>query len=72
MLSTEGLPELVKRKILSFPEYSMGAHKVALLFRDGRLLEDVLVAWGDDVIRVGGRDDIDAPLQDVIDAENRA
>jgi hypothetical protein len=65
------LPEQVKAKILDFPEHRMGAHRVALRLADGRLVEDVTVAWGDEVIRVGGDEDLDFRLQDVVDAENR-
>lgn len=65
------LPESVKTRILSFPEYRMGAHKVALVFRDGRVVEDVIVAWGGEIVSVGGTTDFDIDPEDVIDAENR-
>ena len=66
------LPETVKARILSFPEHKMGVHKVALALKDGRMVEDVMVAWGDEVVTVGGTPDYDFAASDVVDAENRA
>jgi len=65
-------PEL-KQKILAFPEYRMGAHRVALVLRDGARIQDVLVAWGDEVVKVGGREDFgELPIGDVIDVVNES
>jgi hypothetical protein len=50
----------------------MGAHRVALVLRDGQIIEDVQVAWGDDVIRIGGRDQFELPIDDIVDVLNRA
>jgi len=69
---TTRLPEDVKERILSFPEYKMGTHKVALIMRDGSVVEDVLVAWGDEVLRVGKGEVVPFDLHDVIDAEDRS
>lgn len=49
----------------------MGAHKVALVMKDGSVVDDVIVAWGDDVVRVGGIDGCPIDLEEVVDAENR-
>ncbi len=69
---TRRLPITIKEQILSFPEYKMGAHKVALKMRDGSLVEDVIVAWGDEVVSVGGVSDYPIDLDDVVDAANRS
>ena len=66
------LPETVKTRILSFPEYQMGAHRVALVLKDGQVIEDVTVAWGDEIVSVGGVPHRDFPTDEVVDAENRA
>ena len=61
-------PEL-KTKIIGFGEYKMGAYKVDLVLRDGRIVKDVIVAWGDEVVRVGGHDDVsDFHVTEVVDA----
>lgn len=66
------LPLPVTDRILTFPEYRMGVYKVALVMKDGSVIEDVIVAWGDDVIRVGGVDGCPIDLADVIDAKDRS
>jgi hypothetical protein len=50
----------------------MGAHQVALVLRDGSVIEDVQVAWGDEVVRVGGRDEFDLPVDAIVDVIDRA
>jgi hypothetical protein len=50
------LPAAISEQILSFGEYSMGVNKVALRLKDGAIIEDVFVAWGKEVVRVGGVD----------------
>ena len=66
------LPEQVRVKILIFPEYMMGAHRVAVTFGDGSTIEDVIVAWGYEVVRVGGVDGCPFHAEDAVDAENRS
>ncbi len=68
----ERLPDPVQERIVSFPEYTMGAHKVALDLRDGSVVEGVLVAWGEEVARVGGETDWQFDVADVIDAHDRS
>lgn len=64
------LPEDVAETIRSFPEYSMGSHRVTLVLRDGTLVPGVLVAWGDQLIR-GPATPAFVP-EDVVDAINEA
>jgi len=66
------IPEVVKEKILGFPEYKMGTHKVALFMKDGTVIEDVIVAWGDEVVRVAGVDGCPFDPREVIDAADRS
>jgi hypothetical protein len=69
---TRKLPTPIQEKILSFPEYRMGAHKVALKMRNGALVEDVIVAWGNEVVRVGGVNGCLIDPNDVVEVENRS
>lgn len=61
-----------KALVLSFPEYKMGTHKIALVMKDGSIVEDVLVAWGDEVVRVGGVDEYELEADDIVDVEDRS
>ena len=49
---TNLLPKVAQERIHSFPEYSYGAHKVALIMKDESVIEDVIVTWGVEVVRV--------------------
>ena len=69
---TGRLPEPVKARILTFGEYKMGAHKVALVMRDGTVVEDVIVAWGDQIVKIGDTTNIEIDVADVVGAEDRS
>jgi hypothetical protein len=69
---TNLLPEVVQERIDTFPECSNGANKVALIMKDGSVIEDVIVAWGNEVVRVGGQDGCPYDADDVVDAEDRS
>jgi hypothetical protein len=58
--------------IRSFPETSMGVQTVALVLRDGSLIEDVQVAWGRDVARVGGSGDFELRADEIVDVLDRS
>jgi hypothetical protein len=67
----ERLSADVKTKIIGLGEYKMGAHNVDLVLRDGRIVQDVIVAWGDEIVRVGANEHVDFDPHDVIDAVSR-
>lgn len=54
MSKPKRLPDRLTSKIISFGEASYGAYRVALVIDDGTIVDDVLVAWGRDVVSVGG------------------
>jgi hypothetical protein len=66
------LPTAVKEQILTFPEYRMGTHKVALFMKDGSVVDNVIVAWSDEVVRVGGVDGCPINVDEVVGAEDRS
>ena len=72
MSTSDHLPETVTTKIISFGEHSYGAHKVALVMSDGAIIDDVIVAWGDEVVRVAGVDVTSFDTSQVVDAIDRS
>lgn len=68
----EGLPDAVREKIQSFPEYRMGVHRVDLVMRDGSLVKGVHVGAGGVVVRIEGK--LERPLseEEVMDALDRS
>jgi hypothetical protein len=49
------LPAIVTARILTFPEDAVGRHHVALVMAEGTIIEEVVVARGDEVVRIGRR-----------------
>lgn len=66
------LPENLQDKVQDFGEYSMGTNKVAVVLKDGRIIEDVFVAWATEVVKVGSSTNIPFKAEDVVDVINRA
>jgi hypothetical protein len=66
------LPEGIREKLRDFPEYRMGAHKVAVRLADGRVVEDVIVAWAREIVSVDGNTCIPFAAKDVVDVVDRS
>ena len=66
------LPEKVAELVHTFPEYKMGAYRIAVTLADGSMVEDVIAAWGHQVIRVGGIDGCPFDARTVKDASDRS
>ena len=66
------LPELLRDRLAAFPESSFCAHKVALVLRDGRVVEDVLVAWEAEILSAGGRSELPFEEWDIVDILDRS
>jgi C-terminal processing protease CtpA/Prc len=70
-MSSSRLSADLKAKVISFGETSYGACRVALVMSDGGIIEDVIVAWGDEVVRINGVDVADFDGSQVVDAIDR-
>lgn len=66
------LPEAIREKVAKLPEYRMGAHKLAVVLRDGRVVQDVIVAWEKVIIGEGGGTEISFAPENVIDVLDRS
>ena len=64
---SKALPAQLKEKVISFGEQSYGAHHVDLVISDGSIVEDVILAWASEVVRVAGVDVADFDASDVVD-----
>jgi hypothetical protein len=53
MMSIE-IPARLAEKAAGFPESSYGATTVTIVLTDGRRIADVVLAWGRQIVRVGG------------------
>ncbi len=66
------LPERLRGKVQTFGEVSMGANRVALVLKSGAVIDDVILAWGNEIVRIGGADPTKVPMDDVIDVIDRS
>jgi len=66
------LPVALREKIARLPEYRMGAHKVALVLRDGRVVEDVIVAWEKEIVSQAGRTELSFAPDEIVDVMDRS
>jgi len=66
------LPERLRIKVQTFPEVSMGAQRIALVLATGQVIDDVVVAWGQEVVSVGGHTPRALPLHAVVDVIDRS
>jgi hypothetical protein len=62
------LPPSIAEKVLAMPEYGQGAHKVRVTLRNGDNYADV-IAWADEVVKVGERTEIPFDAAEIIDVE---
>lgn len=47
------IPSKFEDEISQFPEHSYGVTRVSVLLEDGKRINDVFVAWGRLIVRVG-------------------
>jgi hypothetical protein len=66
------LPERLRTKVRSFPEVSMAAQRIALVLATGQVIDDVVVASGEEVVSVAGHQPRALPLYAVVDVIDRS
>jgi hypothetical protein len=54
------IPDELADKANSFPESSYGAITVTLILSDGRRIENVILAWASEIVKLKGRDVVSA------------
>jgi len=64
------LPQNIQDQISEMPECSYGANKVTLILDDGTSYDDVYVAWGKDVVKVGNSENIPFDPSRVVKVED--
>jgi len=47
------IPSKFEDEISQFPEHSYGVTRISVLLEDGKRINDVFVAWGKEIVRVG-------------------
>ena len=63
------LPKSLQDKAASARETSYGAARVTVILKNGQRIPDVIVAWGREIVKCGGRDEIPFTSNDILDIE---
>jgi len=50
---SRAIPERFRDQIAAIPECSYGSNRVIITMDDGRRFNDVFVAWGEEIVKVG-------------------
>ena len=58
MIGNRTIPEHLQDKVNAMPEYSYGVTRVRAILADGSRIEDVFVAWGREIVKVGASDEV--------------
>ncbi len=66
----ESIPQDIADKICSFPEYRYGANRIKVWLDDGTCFDNVIVAWGEEIISVEGSKEIPFDPSKIIRVEN--
>ena len=64
------LPDPIAEKVLAFPEWRMGAQRIKVVLADGRSFSPVEVAWGREIVRVAGYEEVPFDAADVVEVED--
>jgi hypothetical protein len=65
------LPDEIRDRIASMPEYRYGVNRVVLILKDGTEIADVKVAWAGEIVSVGGGAEWTFDPADVVDVRNQ-
>lgn len=63
------IPEFLQDKAASAPEVSYGASRVTVVLKNGQRIHDVILAWGREIVKCGGKDEIPFTQDDILDIE---
>ena len=47
------LPKHLANKASKFPDYSYGANQVTLILKNGVEIQNVILAWGEEIVKIG-------------------
>ena len=66
------IPKLLQDKASQMPEIGYGATRVVLILKDGNKIEDVILAWGAEIVRIGEKEiaedsDLEFSTQNIMD-----
>ena len=61
------IPKFLQDKVANAPEFSYGAARVTVILKNGQRIPDVIVAWGREIVKCAGKDEIPFTQNDISD-----
>jgi hypothetical protein len=65
------IPEHLREKVNSMPEFSYGVARVRVTLDDGSQWSDVFVAWGGEIVKVGTSEEIPFDPSRIVSVERQ-
>lgn len=69
MDSNRNIPGRLQDKINAMPEHSYGLTRIRVILEDGSRFNDVYVAWGSEIVKVGTSEQLPFDPLRIIDVE---
>ena len=63
------IPAFLQDKAASAPEISYGAARITVVLKNGQRIPNVIVAWGREIVKCGGKDKIPFTQNEILDIE---
>ena len=71
MNTNRKIPEPLQEKINAMPEYSYGVMRIRIRIEDGSQFDDVFVAWGNEIVKVGTSPEIPFDPTKIVSVERQ-
>lgn len=69
MDSKRNIPSSLQDKINAMPECSYGLTRIRVILDDGSRFNDVFVAWGNEIVKVGTSEQLPFDASRIVDVE---
>jgi len=71
MSKTREIPEHLREMLNAIPEYSYGVTRIRVTLEDGSRFNDVFVAWGREIVKVGISQEIPFDASRIVSVERQ-
>ena len=71
MNANRTIPALLQEKVNAMPESSYGVTRIRVTLEDGSRFDDVFVAWGSEIVKVGTSEEIPFDPAKIVSVERQ-
>jgi len=70
MSQTSILPEHLQERVRAMPESGYGVNRVTVILDDGTRIDNVHVAWGKEIVKIGKDAEVHFDVHRIVDVES--